>query len=261
MTIEQKMFFGFTDNRVRLTDNLGFFFSCFKEDDAVRFCINNIRSFYPDSPIYLASDGGSDFSDLERQYENLKFRLYEDKLGYVNHPETKDKEKLIECCEEFLERIKAATEYSNKEYMIYYEPDVFLRGQIRVESDLHINGSYANTMDHTVLEYIDRKNPQNSNLNFGACGGSIMRASSLIDVISRTDRSLLRDLVYLDPRISNCDFLLTVLFNVHGYRYHVNSDFIEARRDQQWTTTGHSIVHQFHHNYQGNYDGKYSKSK
>lgn len=248
-------------NTLKLREELGFFFSCYKEDEAVKNCVKNIRLFYPENPIYLASDGGSNFENLQENDKNLKFALYEDKLGYVNHPETKDKEKLIDCCIEFLDRLKTAVDYCNKEFIIYYEPDVMIRDHVKIDKNLHINGSFANTIAQFVLDFIAKNNPNNKNRNFGSCGGSILRSSSFIDVYQKTDRDLIREMIYLDPRISNCDYLLTVLFSIHGYEYHRNFDFIEARRDPMWHMTNCSIVHQYHQNYSINYDGKYANTK
>ena len=156
-------------NRKKLTNELGFFFSCFKEDLAIKNCVENIRSHYPEAKIHLSSDGGSSFFKLEDV--NLKFKLYPDILGYVNHPENKDKEKLTECCVEFLERLEEAVLFCKKEYIMYFEPDVFLRGQVTIDEDLHINGSYANQIENFVLDFIQTKNPQNVNKNFG--GGQL----------------------------------------------------------------------------------------
>jgi hypothetical protein len=241
-----------------LKENLGFFFSCYKERDAVEFCIKNIRYYYPENPIYISSDGGYDFSDLCDK--ESKFSLYDDVLGYVNNPESKDADKLIGCCREFLNRIMEAAIYCNTEYIIYYEPDILLRGQISIPDDLEINGSFANSIHTKTLNLIGKYNPNNLNLNFGACGGSIIRVKSLLEVIQNTTDSILEDLINTDKRISNCDYLLTVLFSLFNYKYSENIDFVEAKRYPNWESSTHSIVHQYHKNYIKNYNGKYENS-
>jgi hypothetical protein len=242
-----------------IEDNLGIFFSCYREREAVRFCIDNIRDYYPKAPIYLASDGGYDFSDICKS-DNIKFSMYEDILGYVNNPELKEEDKLISCCREFLRRIKDSLEYCKTEYILYYEPDVFLRGKIKTNPKSDLSGSFANTIHSNVLSLIEKYNPGNINYNFGACGGSLIKTSSLKEVIKNTDDKLLEEIIRNDKRISNCDYLLTVLFSIFGYIYLENIDFIEANRNQNWELTNHSIVHQYHKYYIENYDGKYKKS-
>jgi hypothetical protein len=241
---------------LKLTDNLGFFFSFYKEKTAVIHCLENIRTYYKENPIYLSSDGGFDFSELTNEYSNLKFILNDDVLGYVNNPETKNKEILILCAIEFLNRLKNAVDYCNKEYIIYYEPDVFLRGHIRINDDLHLNGSYANEIHKNVMQKINDYNPKNINKNFGACGGSIIRCDTFQDVYKKATKEVIADLIYADSRISNCDYLLVVLFSIFGYKYDQNLDFVEAGRTS-WENSQHSIVHQYRHNYINDYQGKY----
>ena len=241
-----------------LEDNVGFFFSCYKENRAVEFCINNIREHYPNNPIYISSDGGSDFSYLCDDASICK--VYDDVLGYVNHPETKDTDRLIDCCKEFLKRIKDASEYCKTEYIVYYEPDILLRGKIKTQDHSDLTGSFANPIHQETISLIKKYNPDNSNYNFGACGGSVIKVSSLENVLEKTTDPILKDLIYTDKRISNCDYLLTVLFSIFGYSYLENMDFIEAKRDHNWESTDHSIVHQYHKNYLENYNGKYENA-
>lgn len=242
-----------------LDNNVGFFLSCYKEIEAVEFCFHNIREYYKENPIYISSDGGCDFSEICDP--NAIFTLYDDVLGYVNNPEGKDPERLIFCCKEFLNRLKSAAEFCRTEYLVYYEPDILLRGKISIDPGLHLNGSFANSIHHEILSLIFKHNPENKNFNFGACGGSVMRTSSLMNVIQKTKDALLEEIIYTDKRVSNCDYLLTVLFSIFNYKYLENSDFIEANRNPNWEDTTHSIVHQYHKNYIENYNGKYKKSK
>lgn len=242
-----------------LDSNLGFYISCFKEEDAVKFCFDNIRIYYRDNPIYISSDGGSDFSDICDQ--NSFFVLEEDVLGYVNNPENKDPKKLIFCCREFLNRLKNAAEFCKTEYLIYYEPDILLRGKISINEGLKLNGSYANIIHKDVLSLISKYNSKNKNVRFGACGGSIMEVKSLLEIIQKTSDDLLQEIITTDKRVSNCDYLLTVLFSIFGFEYQENTDFIEAKRFPGWENTGHSLVHQYHQNYKHNYNGKYENFK
>jgi hypothetical protein len=238
--------------------DLGIFFSFYKEDKAIEFCIDNIRDYYPKSRIYLSSDGGSDFSNFCD--DNSKFFMYEDILGYVNNPETKEEDKLVLCCREFLNRIKDAAEYCKSEYILYYEPDILLRGKIKIDSGSDLIGSFANTIHPNVLALIEKYNTNNTNYNFGACGGSLILTSSLYQILEKINDDLLKELILNDKRISNCDYLLTVLFSIFGYIYTENIDFIETSRNQNWESTNHSIVHQYHKHYIENYEGKYKKS-
>ena len=164
-------------DKILIENSLGIFFSCYKENEAVRFCIDNIRDHYPQAPIYLASDGGYDFSDLCDN--NSNFTLYDDILGYVNNPESKEYDRLILCCREFLDRLKDAADYCKTDYILYYEPDILLRGKIKTDPNSDLSGSFANEIHPNVLSLIEKYNPSNTNRNFGACGGSLIKSSSL----------------------------------------------------------------------------------
>jgi hypothetical protein len=52
--------------------SFGVFYTCFKEEDAVGYSVFVLKNYYPDCPIYLVSDGGSDYSFLENQFKTSK---------------------------------------------------------------------------------------------------------------------------------------------------------------------------------------------
>ena len=64
-----------------MTYKLGFFYSCYKEKKAINNSIKELRKYYPDSPIYLVSDGGADYSYLTKQYKNIFVSLEEDTMS------------------------------------------------------------------------------------------------------------------------------------------------------------------------------------
>jgi hypothetical protein len=158
-----------------------------------------------------------------------------------------------------------ALDISRLPFAQYFEPGCRLQcnpttSYVKTNPKSDLSGSFANTIHSNVLSLIEKYNPGNINYNFGACGGSLIKTSSLKEVIKNTDDKLLEEIIRNDKRISNCDYLLTVLFSIFGYIYLENIDFIEANRNQNWELTNHSIVHQYHKYYIENYDGKYKKS-
>ena len=60
---------------------VGFFYSVFTEKKAVEYSIESLRKYYPDSPIYLVSDGGLDFSYLQEKFENIQTSLEDDTMS------------------------------------------------------------------------------------------------------------------------------------------------------------------------------------
>ena len=49
--------------------SLGAVFMAYKNVNATDFVIENFRKYFPESPIYLFSDGGDDLSSLTQKYD------------------------------------------------------------------------------------------------------------------------------------------------------------------------------------------------
>ena len=52
-------------------NNLGVFFTCYTELEAVEYSIDLLETVYPDIPVYIVSDGGSDYSFISEKYKNI----------------------------------------------------------------------------------------------------------------------------------------------------------------------------------------------
>ena len=61
-------------------DDIGFIYNCvFKQKKAFEYSVEAIKRVYPESKIYVVSDGGLDYSYMED--ENLKFSMEEDTVS------------------------------------------------------------------------------------------------------------------------------------------------------------------------------------
>jgi hypothetical protein len=54
----------------------GVFYTCFTEVKAVEYSLYELFKVYPDMPVYLVSDGGSDYSHLVDMFPVKKSRLF-----------------------------------------------------------------------------------------------------------------------------------------------------------------------------------------
>ena len=62
--------------------DIGVFYKCYKEREAVEYSLEKLYQVYPDCPVYLASDGGHDYSDLMTVHQNLKSeRFHDNQIG------------------------------------------------------------------------------------------------------------------------------------------------------------------------------------
>ena len=143
-----------------MSKTLGAFFVCFKEKNAIEKSIESFKTHYPDSPLYLTSDGGYDYSYLENQYENIKCVLDEEMTVGV----TKDIEKMIAsnrfpivslfmAAMQFLIRLKRGVDFCNTDYILLMEPDVFVRGKLNL-SEYELVGPKPNVIPEYVQNYI-----------------------------------------------------------------------------------------------------------
>jgi hypothetical protein len=103
--------------------NFSVFYTCYTEVDAVAYAIDTLKTIYPDCPVYLVSDGGSDYSFLETKYPNIKTNLEFDSRGFVpqinDNFRDPDQQFLIkQSILTFLDRTKRAIEYGQKDYLL-----------------------------------------------------------------------------------------------------------------------------------------------
>ena len=63
--------------------DFGVFYTCFTEYEAVEYSLDVLYSIYPEVPVYLISDGGSDYSNLSGKFKNAEFLLEYDSRGMV----------------------------------------------------------------------------------------------------------------------------------------------------------------------------------
>jgi len=238
-----------------MSKTLGAFFVCFKEKNAIEKSIESFKTHYPDSPLYLTSDGGYDYSYLENQYENIKCVLDEEMTVGV----TKDIEKMIAsnrfpivslfmAAMQFLIRLKRGVDFCNTDYILLMEPDVFVRGKLNL-SEYELVGPKPNVIPEYVQNYII-KNGGYNNVAWGAAAGVMQtKAFNIIynDLINNQHKML--EWLYLDPRIACYDYLLMFIFSMYGFRYEENPDLTECNRNSNWKTSDHTLLHQYYENY------------
>jgi len=237
------------------TSNLGVFYICYKEKTAIEKSIASFRQFYPDSPIYLSSDGGYNYGYLEANDKFIKTSLDPEQTVGI----TKDIEKMIATQKfdivnlfmasiEYLKRLKKAVDYCGTEYMLLMEPDVFVRGKLNLV-DIPLVGPKPNVMPQHIQQYFVDNGGMN-NVAWGAASG-VMKTwqFNMIynDLINKQHKML--EYLYLDPRIACYDYLLTFLFSIYGYEYAENPDLTECGRNPNWQTSGHPLIHQYYENY------------
>lgn len=242
-------------------DNLGVFFTCYKENDAIEQTLKEFRKIYQNSPIYLISDGGNNFSYLE-QLLNIKTELREEAFGYTSNMDKLlssnaiDFEKINNAAFEFLHRLKTAIQYCNTDYTLIMEPDVLVRGKLTMPK-VDMVGPMANEYHPEINKLLAELNTKN-NRYFGPVAG-ILNSKTFMKVYELTfsNKELIENIIKVQPRIVNYDYLLSVLYSIFNFTYENNPELTECKRNSSWEVSGHPLVHQHRKFYNNNYMGKY----
>jgi len=229
---------------------LGAFFQVYKNKKATEAAMKSFRACYPDSPVLLISDGGSDFTDIAEVYD-AKFIMRHNILGVDRG--FYNSERTIEAWN----RHKMAVEHAQTDYIIILEDDVLV--QKRVDFDgFDIKGPTANQMPPKGISEILRNRGCVGSGRFGACGGSVYKSSSFMQVYeSAVNYSLEEhDTTFYNPPISSeisdrsiCAFdcNMTFHFSRCGFEYEAAEWLAEVHRQPDWRN--YPIVHGYKENY------------
>jgi len=255
----------------------GVFYTCYTEKKSVDHSLEVLYGIYPEVPVYLISDGGSDYSDLEEKYTaqgfNLKTHLEYDSRGHVptfahcdDFYTEETQKKIFDTVMEFLERTKRAIEYSKKEYLLVMEPDVLVRGKISNPNNYKLLGSRVNMGMSQELRDVVRNYPGAIDVNTWGITPAIFECEAFLrsyEVI-KNDPDLLRKLCRSDRRFSNYDFMFAVIFALIGIPESINEEIVECFRNHNWENTWHPLVHQYRAKYPlstEGYDGTHVVNK
>ena len=113
-------------------NRIGFFYPVYKQPRATRHVLENVRKYYPDSPIVMVSDGGNDFSELASEFCCLYSN--EEQLGNGRGTIMETSEKLGA----WLLRLANAMNYTQSRgcgWTLLLEDDVLLKGRFVVPTD------------------------------------------------------------------------------------------------------------------------------
>ena len=251
-----------------MKNSLGVFYTCFTETESVRHSLELLYKVYPDIPVYLVSDGGSDYSFLTEQFpdKNLKVLLEEDTRGCINScmasranlgpKRPDDNELLIKSVYCFLDRVNRAIDYCNCETLLIMEPDVLVRGELNIPEDVGVMGSKVNPEHHNhpvsekLRDYI-KSFPKGIDFTRWGITPAIF-GSDLFKEIMNTleeDKTIIAKICNLEPRFACYDFMFATLFAMIGVPETFNPDIVECLRNPNWKNTQKPLVHQYYGHY------------
>jgi hypothetical protein len=251
--------------------DFGVFYTCYKEERAVEHSLQMLYSLYPDCPVYLVSDGGSEYAPLEKKFSNLKTILSHDSKGFVSKIKEETyrteemQKKILHAVYEFFENNMRAIEYCKKPYMMVMEPDVLVRGKVSFPPGAKLLGSRVNeglSQYHSVLSEIPG--------SFLATHWGAVPAIYDVDAFKEVNnflkgnRELVERFALADCRFANYDVALAILFGAVGYEETLNRELTECLRNPYWRYSGHPILHQYREYYpkkEGEYEGRHQNAR
>lgn len=232
---------------------LGFFFSCYKENRAVENSLSELRKHYPDNPIYLVSDGGSDFNYLKDSYDNLFVSLEEDTMSSTfnitdqNWREEVHQNAIRQATYAVLNRLERAIEYCQTDYILMMDPDALVRGQLNIPEGVKLLGSRVNTGLPVELQVVLSRIPGAKVINCWGATPALFETKTFIDSWSRLKASPEVMDAFIDSfyAIYAHDVLLPLVFALVGEEETFNPDIVECNRNPNWRNTTQPLVHQF----------------
>lgn len=248
--------------------DFGVFYTCYTEFESVKYSLDLLYKIYPEIPVYLVSDGGSDYKELESSYPNLKTNLENDSRGFVakindnNFRSDGVQAYMKSSIYTFLERINRAIDYCQKPYLLIMEPDVLVRGKLHIEEGAHLLGSRVN-LYHWASDRINnilKEIPGSLDVTHYGATPAIFSIVSFKKVMKYfvDNPDFIDRFCKIDPNFANYDILLTVLFSAMGYQEFLNPELVECLRDKNWEKTSHPLLHQYRVFYpKSNYDGRH----
>lgn len=232
---------------------LGFFFSCYKENRAVENSLSELRKHYPDNPIYLVSDGGSDFNYLKDSYDNLFVSLEEDTMSSTfnitdqNWREEVHQNAIRQATYAVLNRLERAIEYCQTDYILMMDPDALVRGQLNIPEGVKLLGSRVNTGLPVELQVVLSRIPGAKVINCWGATPALFETKTFMTSWTRLKSSPNVMDAFVDSfyAIYAHDVLLPLVFALVGEEETFNPDIVECNRNPNWRNTTQPLVHQF----------------
>lgn len=209
---------------------LGAYFQVYKNVRATDFVLNNFKTHFSDGPVYLLSDGGSDFSEIAKKYDCNY--VYSFNNGYCAYLPSSNIRVLFE-------RILDACKFCNTEYLMLLEEDVYVKEKFSLDNPFYIKGTkYGPCFSEELLQNIYNNGGKSSTKKYGMCGGSILHCEKYIDLSKKFDEFFLlheklSQNIY-NNSITYIDGALTFLFNYYGYDFEMNPELSEVPHDPNW---------------------------
>ncbi len=214
----------------------GVYHQCYKNKKATEFAISRFRQYNPNTPYYLISDNGEDFSEIAKKY-NCHFVLHKQNIS-TNYL---DKEKIKILYERLIECFKTLS----VENLLWMEDDVLCKKEVILkQNNFNILMSYVPGNKFSLYNKILKYNP-NPNISwYGATGGTFLKNNIFLE---EKNQKIIYN--YINEDHESCggssDEFLAFCYLICGYECGINTDLGETHRTPDWLNSHHSLIHNF----------------
>ncbi len=249
-------------------DSIGFVYNCvFKQKKAFEYSVESIRSVYPESKLYIVSDGGLDYTYMEDQYDGLKVSLEEDtvsdtkKVDGDNFVEPEHQHTIKKGMAATISRLERGIEFcENPEWICMTEPDVLIRGRVSHPENAKLIGTRVNYSWHSD-KCLDQFMGMNELISEVEGSIPVLRWGA-VPVIFHTETFLKALKVYKDNfeildkwteshyNPGAFDIFIDLIFALVGEQEVFSSEYTECLRNPNWKDSSHPVVHQYREYYE-----------
>jgi len=225
-------------------------FPCYNNKKATEFVLKNFRQHFPENPILLISDGGSDFKQLSIEY-SCEYQWRDNIFGNESNQYNRDYFDAARTLE-WYDRHKTACDLFNTKYLMLLEDDVFVQNSFSINEDFALKGvRVGGVLPKEMIEECYQKGGVSLS-NYGMCGGSMYNVDIfksiyydiIEDIQQNQDRMMLHDTGYLG--LGAVDISLVYHFGKRGYKYQHAEWLSEVR---EYDHLSYPIIHQWKHHY------------
>jgi hypothetical protein len=232
---------------------IGFFYTVFNEIEAVEYSIRSLKENYPNCLIYLVSDGGTDFSYLEKEITNLKTSLEDDTMSKTfeinkSNFQTSHYQQVTErCVKSLIKRLSIAIEYLGTDYVVMLDPDALIRGKLSISHGSKLLGTRVNRGFPRSFRKIMKNFPGGISINHWGATPAIFEVKTFLRARDNllNNWSIFTKLGVNFEALYAHDVILPVMFGLIGIEEEFNPDITECLRDKTWKFNKKPLVHQF----------------
>ncbi len=234
-------------------NKLGAYYTVFNEIKATEFSLQQLHKHYPDINTYLVSDGGSDFSYLEKTYPNLRTQNDIDtlslkrRMGPWNFLTEENQADIKTATLATFSRLEKAIPHCNSEYIIMSDPDTIVRGQLTIPNGSKLLGSRVNSPLPDAYRDVIKSVPGAIDIIRWGATPTIFHVETYLKALKKFNETpnLLDRLAQAFYSPYAHDVLFPTLFALVGYEEEFNPDITECTRDPAWRINNKPLLHQF----------------